>query len=52
MPQHTPPRPIDVGMFRPEGVMLRAQDVAHLIEPLLGAWCLWHTSATLRALYT
>src|SRR5262245_45505497 len=39
-------------MFRPDGVMLRAQDVAPLIEEPLGAWCLWHTRANLRALYT
>ena len=32
--------------------MLRLQDVAHLIEQLLGAWFLWHTRANLRALYT
>jgi hypothetical protein len=32
--------------------MLRAQDVAHLIEQLLRALCLWHTRANLRALYT
>jgi hypothetical protein len=50
--QHKPPRPIDVGMFRPDGVMGRAQDVAHLLEQLLGAWCLWHTRPNLLALYT
>jgi hypothetical protein len=52
MKQNTPLGPIDIGMFRPDSVMLRAQDVAHLIEQLLGAWCLGHTRATLRALYT
>ena len=52
MQQHPPPRPIDVGLFRPEGVMGRTHDVAPLIEQLLGAWCLWPTSAHLRALYT
>ncbi len=31
--------------------MLRAQDVAHLIEQLLGALCLRHTRGNLRTLY-
>jgi hypothetical protein len=52
MKQNKPLGPIDVGIFRPDGVMLRAQDVPHLIEQLLGAWFLWHTRANLRALYT
>src|SRR5262249_49340130 len=52
MKQNKPLGPIDIGMFRPDGVMLRAQDVAHLIEQLLGAWFLWHTRVNLRALYT
>ena len=52
MKQNKPLCPIDVGMFRPDSVMLCAQDVAHLIEQLLGALCLWHTRANLRALYT
>ena len=51
MKQEKTPRPIDVGMFRPDGVMWHAQDVPHLIEQLLGAWFLWHTRAPLRALY-
>jgi len=52
MKQNTPLCPIDVGIFRPDGVMLRAYDVAHLIEELLRAWFLWHTQANLCALYT
>jgi hypothetical protein len=52
MQQTTPLGPIDRGLFRPDGVMLRAQDVAHLIEQLLGAWFLWHIGANLRVLYT
>ena len=52
MKQNKPLCPIDVGIFRPDGVMLRAQDVAHLIEQLLGSLFLWHTRANLLALYT
>jgi hypothetical protein len=40
MKQNKPLGPIDIGIFRPDGVMLRAQDVPHLIEQLLGAWFL------------
>jgi hypothetical protein len=50
--QNKPFCPSDVGMFRPEGVMLRAQDVTHLIEQLLGAWFLRHTRVNPRSLYT
>jgi hypothetical protein len=52
MKQNKPPRPIDIGIFGTDGVMLRAQDVAHLIEQFLGAWFLWHTRANLFVLYT
>ena len=52
MKQHKPLGPIDVGLFRPDSIMLCTQDVAHLLEQLLGAWCLWHTRVNLRALYT
>jgi hypothetical protein len=52
MKQNKPLCPIDVGIFRPDGVMLRAQDVTYLIEQLLGALFLWHTRGNLRALYT
>jgi hypothetical protein len=48
MKQNKPLGPIDVGIFRPDGVMLCVQDVAHLVEQLLGAWFLWHTRAKLH----
>ncbi len=43
--------PIDVGIFSTDGVMLRLQDVPHLVEQLLGSLFLWHTSVTLPTLY-
>src|SRR5712692_7263843 len=52
MKQDKTPRPIDVGIFSTDGVMLRLQDVPHLVEQLLGSFFLWHTRANLLALYT
>src|SRR5262249_30128528 len=52
MKQHKPLGPIDIGMFRPDSIVLCAPDVSHLIEQLLGASCLRHTRGNLRALYT
>jgi hypothetical protein len=52
MKQHKTLRPIDIGIFSTDGVMLRVQDVPHLVEQLLGSLFLWHTRSNLLALYT
>jgi hypothetical protein len=52
MKQNKPLCPIDVGIFRTDGLMLCAQDVAHLVEQLLGSLFLWHTRAKLHFILT
>lgn len=52
MKQNKTSRPIDVGIFRTDRVMLRVQDVPPLVEQLLGSLFLAHTRANLLALYT
>jgi len=42
MQEDRPLRPIDACLFHSDSVALRAQDILHLVEQLLGAWFLWH----------